>query len=575
MADILSDVIAKRDLGGESVSIALGSEIPVIIGTSRGAKTAISTPESIVHSASHVDSLAHENIREVSWVNTQSNGQGRVFKEDVHFTLQESGTLDWSIAPALSPPAIDSITTSGSGGSFATTGEVAWAITCFDGDSNETTIGEYVTKTITSTSQSFSIRFAKPAGAVGAVRVYRTRTFSGGVPVFSSGDVVYFTTTNNNTFTDTGASGIAGNPPTSNSAKDRPAVGDTYYVQYSYAAFTYNTPKLYATTDAIINDHGYGSDLTNAGILAIGRNGLGNEAPAVVLVAVENDQVSDYQAALTALESYPYGNYIICLKQNDILDQSGKSHAENMSEDEVKKERFYVTCPAVGAAIGDESTPGTIIYKIKTFLGSKRVVVPVLEGSTYRLNQWQENDGSYTLSKNLTNSQFFAVAFAARKCSLDDPAEDLTGKQILGFSFQDIDPHWTKYQKEQVVNNGGSLVEDISTQAVVNRSVTCSTASLQDQNLSIISAEDELRRQVRNAGRPFLGKKITNARLSAFKSYVKQVLDILVQKEIITSYTDLETLQDSNNQQKMIARFRYKPQYSAIFIEFSYGFTVS
>jgi len=95
---------------------------------------------------------------------------------------------------------------------------------------------------------------------------------------------------------------------------------------------------------------------------------------------------------------------------------------------------------------------------------------------------------------------------------------------------------------------------------------------VQDQTLSVMSAEDELRRQVRAAGEPFRGKKITDARLMGFESFTKQVLDILVRDEIIGSYIELETLQDPTNDQKMIAKFRYQPVYSSIWIDFSYGF---
>lgn len=573
MSSILSDITAKRNLGGETVVVTQGAEIPVVIGTSRGANTQVSAPEAVTHDASHVDTLTNSPIREIDWVNKLVTGGGRSYTEDIHFAINSGLTgLDWSNAPALSPGAIDSITKVLSGGLWSVSGDVAWAITCFDGDSNETTEGVYIAKSITALTDSFTVKFAKPAGAGTTVRIYRTTTFVGGEPVFSSGDVVYFTSTGTS-FTDTGASGTSGNPPTSNTAKDRPAVGSTYYVNYKYAVYTYQTPQLFTNIDAIVAAHGKGSNLTNAGILAIGRNGKGNEAPAVVLVAVENDDVTDYQDALSVLEQYPYGNYIVCLKHNASLDESGKLHAVYMSGDDVKKERFYVSCPQPGIEIGDESTQGTIIYTIKSYLGSNRVVVPVLEGNTYILNSWQETDGSYTEDYELTgNAQFFAVAVAARKCAQPDVAEDLTGKQIIGFNIPDTNQHWSVLEKESIVTAGGFFVEDILTNAVVNRAITTSLASVQDQTLSIMSAEDDLRRSVRAAGVPFRGKKITDNRISAFKTYTKGVLDAKVQAETISDYDDLETFQDSTNDQKLVAQFRYEPMYSAIWIEFSYGF---
>lgn len=576
MADILSAIVAKRNLGGESVTVALGSEIPVAIGVSRGKATQVSTPESITHGASHIDALVNSDIREILSVNVSADGTGRSFTENVHFTVQSSGSLDFTNAPALTPPAVDAVTTISSGGSFSS-GDIAWAITCFDGDSNETTVGTYIKKTLTAAdlSKSFKITFARPVGASGSCRIYRTRTFDAdGEPIFTSGTVVYFSTTGTS-YTDTGASGTSSSAPSTNTAKDRPGISSTYYVDYTYAVFTYTTPKLYSTIDEIIADHGFGSDLTNAGILAIGRNGKGNEAPAVVLVAVEEDAIASYQACLTELEKYPYGNYIVCLRQNNTLDESGRLHAENQSTDAVKRERFYVTSPVPGAAVGDSSTPGTIIYKLGTFLGSKRVVFPVVEGNTLTATQWQKTDGTYEYDKNITNGNFLAIAFAARKCAQPDVAEDLTGKQIIGFKFLETALHYSKIQKENIITAGGSIIEDISQNLVVNRSITTSSASTEDMTLSILSAEDEVRRQTRKVSEPFRGKKITTNRLEAYKSFIKQVLDILVQQEIITEYADLETLQDALNKQKMIAKFRYKPMYSAIWIEISYGFIAS
>lgn len=572
MSDILSSIIARRTLGGEIFNVPVGSEIPVVIGLSRGANTAVASPEAITHDASRIDTLANTPIRTVVWVNTLVDGSGRGYTENVHFTAQSSGSLDWSNAPALAPPAMDSATLVESGGSWSASGDVAWAVTCTDADGNETTVGSYVKSEVTDITHSFTLKFAKPAGASGSCKIYRTFQFdSDGEPIFTSGTVVYFSTALT-TFTDTGAAGTSGTSPATNTAKDRPGIGTTYYVNYEYAVFSYQSPKLYDNIDAIITDHGIGSDLTNAGILAIGRNGKGNESPAVVLVAVENDDVSDYQDALTALEDYPFGNYIVCLKQNDILDQSGKSHAEAMSADAIKKERFYVTAARAGASPGDASTPGTVIYQIGQFLGSKRVVVTTLEGGVFTLNQLQGTDGEFTYNVALTNSQFFAVAVAARKCAMPDPAEDLTGKQIIGFNMPNGNPHWSTLVKEKVVTAGGFLAVDEAGQVVVNRAITTSTASVQDQTLSILSAEDELRRQVRASGEPFIGKKITEARLAAFKSFVKQVLDGLIQNEIIDSYQDLETFQDTTNPQMLRARFLYQVVYSSIWIRFDYGF---
>lgn len=577
MADILSSIVAKRNLGGESVTVALNSEIPVAIGVSRGKATQVSTPEAITHAASHIDALANSDIREVISVNVSQAGTGRSFTEDVHFTLQSSGSLDFTGAPSLTPPAVDAVATVASGGSFSTSGDIAWAITCFDGDSNETTVGAYIKKTLATTdlSKSFTITFARPVGASGSCRIYRTRNFDvNGDPIFTTGDVVYFSTTGTS-YTDTGASGTATPAPSTNAAKDRPGISSTYYVDYTYAVFTYNTPVLYSDIDSIITDHGFGSDLTNAGILAIGRNGKGNEAPAVVLVAVEADSISYYQTALTELEKYPYGNYIVCLRQNDTLDESGRLHAENQSADATKRERFYVTAPIPGAAVGDATTVGTIIWKLGTFLGSKRVVFPVVEGNVLTATQWQQTDGTYLYDQNIVNGSFLAIAFAARKCAQPDVAEDLTGKQIIGFKFLETALHYSKIQKENIITAGGSIVEDVSQNLVVNRAITCSSASTEDQTLSILSAEDEVRRQTRKASEPFRGKKITVNRLEAYKSIIKQVLDVLVQQLIIEEFADLETVQDSTNKQKMIAKFRYKPMYSAIWIEISYGFIAS
>lgn len=577
MADILSEIVAKRNLGGESVSVALSSEVPVAIGTSRGKATQVSAPEAVTHLAGHVDALANSDIREIISVNVSSVGTGRSFTENVHFTLQSSGSLDFSNAPALTPPAVDAVATIATGGSFSSTGDIAWAITCFDGDSNETTVGTYIKKTLAAAdlSKSFKISFARPVGASGACRIYRTQNFdAGGEPIFTSGSVVYFSTTGTS-LTDTGASGTSQVAPSSNTAKDRPGIGASYYVNYTYAVFTYQTPKLYSTIDAIITDHGFGSDLANAGILAIGRNGKGNEAPGVVLVAVENDAIGDYQAALTELEKYPYGNYIVCLRQNSTLDESGRLHAENQSADSVKRERYYVTAPIPGAAVGDSGTPGTIIHKLGTFLGSRRVVFPVVEGNVLTATQWQQIDGSYLYDVNITNGNFLAIAYAARKCAQPDVAEDLTGKQIIGFKFLTTALHYSKLEKENIITAGGSVIEDISQSLIVNRSITTSSASTEDQTLSILSAEDEVRRQTRKAAEPFRGKKINVSRLEAFKSNEKQVLDILVQKEVIEEYADLETLQDPLNKQKMTVKFRYKPMYSAIWIDISYGFIAS
>lgn len=544
-----------------------GRLILAIVGTSLGKNTLI-TNESVVRGATTgvEDDLAKDNVRSIVKIGMTSNAKD--FANGVDYQLTSEGKIDWSITPVLPPPELDTPTLGGTGGTWGSTGVREYVITALDQNSVQTTVSAVVSINVTDTSKKVTLTWGKVKNASGYKIYRRDSGVSGWTDKLrasvASGDTV--------TYVDDGSAVGAGTPPTSNDTTNSPLAGSTYYVTYYYAVFTYNTPVAYYNMVEVHNDHGFGSDLSNAARLAFGPLGEGNGAPKIVCVAPQTNTITGFTTAISKLVGTDC--QLVCsMKTSSALNLVGIAHAEFCSQDDEKKERLYIYSVPSGAEEGDDTTPGTILYTIAQAQDSSRAICVVPDNSAVRVNSMENATTGLYDEDVASQCHWITVALGGRICSLADVATPLTNKEIYGV---DHGPEGTDFfeeaEKDTFAEAGGCVVENRQGQPVVRHGITTNTSTIEEQEISIVLAEDYMRRALRQAHDRFIGRKITDKLLEAVEGATTDVLGILIRDEIIRSYSNLVVTQDPVEKTRVNVTFIYEPIYACNYIVFSYSF---
>jgi len=542
-----------------------------LIGLSRG-KDTLKSAEAVVAGATSgatgsflVDQVAESAIRSVVKVAMVSGATSEVFVENKDFTAS-GRNLDWSGAGSLPPPELETPThATGSSGAWWGTGSVTFSITAKDlAGTGETAVYAAQSYTITGVTEHISLQWSK-VPLSGGYKVYLT---SGG----SSYNVATIVGSSSTTYTATGATTGATTIPTSNTTTRRPGTGQTYYVSYYYPVYSY-AAKEYTNYSDVLADHGVGSDLANAAKLAFNDNGASH----IWVVAASGDTVAEFEAAIDKLTVADV-QYLVALKKSDAVLQYLKAHCDAQSEDDVGKFRTAVGAVPSGSTLGSSSESGTILYWLNSLGGDKRVIGVVPNKAMYSVNSWQLTTGFLVDGPYTVGAHFYAAAVAGRLCSLADSATPLTNSQIYGFTWPTGTTLWddTAY-KDTIEAAGGTYVMEESGQHVVYHGITNDATSVENQEISVVAAEDEMRTRVTEVLSGYRGKdrKITENRLTAIGIRVSQVLGYLVKANIIQDFSTVTVTQDADLPTKIWIRFSYTPVYPMNEILFEYGFSTA
>jgi len=482
-----------------------------------------------------------------------------VYNQGIDYTLVSGNVLDWTNAPALPTPELETIThaaaTGGSWSSGATEQSVSFVVTVKDQNADgETSSSNTLTFTISSATQKVTVQWARVPFA-GGYNVYLNAT--GGTKFYAT--VAGSGTT---TLTVTGDSGTLTGAPATNTTKRRPATAQAYYVDYYYPTFTYQQQEFtnYSDFESV---HGIGSNLSRAAKLA-----FDNGASSIIAVAVSGETAGHYQNAIDQLKTSEV-QYVVALKSGTAVEQYLRNHAEYCSQDTVGKERDAVVAAASGSSKADAVTWAS------TFGGTKRIIAVITNNADYFVNVWQTTGGTYLDGPYEVPHYFFAAAIAGRLCGLYDSATPLTNSLINGFTWPAGRTLWVDYEVQDDLETAGlTYVKSQAGTPVVYHGITTNTTLVEDQEISVVAAEDEMRRSLRTALDGFRGRdrKITQSRLDALALRVQQVLGNLVKNAIIQEFGTITVLQDNDLPTLVWIRFGYIPIYPMNEIIFEYGF---
>jgi len=546
--------------------VAQGKDVVVaIIGRTSGRTASVLSEPVLKGVVGSSDSLANANVISVSNVHDSTQGIGH-YRQGIDYILEDD-KINWDETSMLSVPVQNNLQVSQTAGQLLT-GTYYYVVSAVN-ENGETVLSNEKTAIITSNLGQVIIDWDVIEGAAG-YKIWRSIAANDYVTtcllIQIAGGFI-------SSYVDTGTViPSAGTPKVVTDAIKNPKAGNTYYVTYESKTYSYGVANRYYTTGSIYKDHGLNSDLSIAGKLVMAKPPEGNGASSCILIAVENQTQSDYITALGALESKNVDIIVSLLP----IDTNLLGHCQELSSWEHKKRRVFFTGAKIGTEMGDESTPGSLIYKARV-LADRRAIFVTPDSVTIDVPQ---EDGS--IAATVYDSSFLAAAMAGRVASLSDRAEPITKKFIYGIKEIGLNPatgqDYTEIEKDVLASNGLCVVDTNKFgQVLVRHGVTTNTLLVEDSEISIVLAEDEIITAVEETCESFIGQKITDRLLGAIKNAVMSALHIKQKNEVIRTFNrgSIIVEQDTALPTWVLISFTYVPIYPCNVISITYGFDLA
>lgn len=364
---------------------------------------------------------------------------------------------------------------------------------------------------------------------------------------------------------------VAGNTATAGTALRRPAWNATdtnFYVDYEVIKTDTLVLKQFTQVADVEAEHGLGSDLTNAAILAMGTSGDGNGAPAILTMSVESNTLAAYQAALTELEKSRLPTLIVPLTEIAGINDAVLQHCVTMSGVAHRRRRIGIVGEAIGTSPGDVDTAGTAVY-ISEALNSKRMI----NVFPWPFINQQQTDGS--LVETEVDGCFLAAIVAGAFAALPDRATPLTYKRLfgitkLGLTMDEPTMDTLGESSTTVIFNDDGVMR-------VRDALTTTADNAEDQQPAIVLVEDQLAQQLETDFKQFLGQKMVRDALISIKDRTADTLRIFVSKGLIVSFVEssIDARQNGTVLTTVDVRFKYRPINQIKEVSFVYSFELT
>lgn len=379
-------------------------------------------------------------------------------------------------------------------------------------------------------------------------------------------------------FLDDGYADGSGGVPVSNTATNRPADGATYFVTYEAIIQNYFNPTLYFGLNDLIQDHGLSSDCGIAGTLILGGTGLGAGASQCMVVSVPDETEDSYLEALNNILTQNV-QMVVPLVDNDAIALDVANHCVLASSTLGQHPRNFVIGASRGTPTGDPNTVGTLVYK------ARRLVITDSDGVPQgRRGQFVSNSGISVnvqqtggLAPVLTqlNGYFLAAAHAGLVCSLPDVATSATFQTLQG--IVSLDYTFTPDETDYLQQNG-LLTYFLNTGGIITcyQDRTLDTLIVENQERSIVSADDQIFRDLLVYFANYVGRKITPNFLSALSTGTANILGNEQKNQIITTFNkqSIVVSQPFADKRIVIVTFMYTPIYPCNQLIFSRAYNV-
>lgn len=301
----------------------------------------------------------------------------------------------------------------------------------------------------------------------------------------------------------------------------KPKEGEVYYASYTYAVPSDQfDPQLFVDSKDV--KAFYGAESTGTGKLTIAANmALENGAPAVMCIQVQgNPAVSaNWSTALDKLKKKSSIAYVVPIASGSAIQNLVITHVAIESNPDIGHERECI--------IGADSTVTDVdgfVTKANA-LDNKLVILVTPDADV-------ERTPSLTLG-----GEYIAAALSGLITSQDKVITPITGKQIVGFTIPD--DQYEPYDMNRMANAGVCVIYAKSGVNKVRHAITTDTSNADNREISVVAADDLVRRITRNSlNAAYLGKGIviSESTPAAVAATVKSIWNSLVRDGLISSY---------------------------------------
>lgn len=357
-----------------------------------------------------------------------------------------------------------------------------------------------------------------------------------------------------------------------------PGEDEIYYVSYKYrkADEDYG-PKLFFDYDDVIAE--YGNYDVTASSVVINSLTLGAEIAfqhgvnPIVCVQAKNDSDFEMRKAIDMLKRSLPGldniNTIIPLSESPELGAYTMNHIDLMSSYEMGKERMtYLGAkrkqPIVKSATILDRSLG-MVETAKSYANER--VVFVVPGEIVRevrdLRTGKVNDRSLP--------GCYAAVGVASIGLVNDPAEPLTNKQLVGFkALKDL---YTETEKNLLAEAGCLVLEQTGSTIKIRHGITTSTSDINSNEITLIQIKDYVIEACRKStSELYVGNKNRPTIISDVELTITSILKQFISSEIILGYEGLSVKRNKDNPTQIDVRFEIEAVYPLNYINITFGF---
>jgi len=300
-----------------------------------------------------------------------------------------------------------------------------------------------------------------------------------------------------------------------------PREGEVYYASYTYAVPSDQyDPQLFVDSEDV--KAFYGAESTGTGKLTVAANmALENGAPAVMCIQIQGNPAvtANWSTALDKLKKKSSIAYVVPITSGSAIQNLAIAHCEIESNPDIGHERECI--------IGADSTVTTaqnFVDKADA-LDNKKVILVAPDADV-------ERTPSLTLG-----GEYIAAALSGLITGQDKIIKPVTGKQIVGFTIPD--DQYEPYDMNRMANAGVCVIYAKSGVNKVRHAITTDTSNADNREISVVAADDLVRRITRNSlNEAYLGKGIviSESTPAAVAATVKSIWNSLVRDGLISSY---------------------------------------
>lgn len=304
-----------------------------------------------------------------------------------------------------------------------------------------------------------------------------------------------------------------------------PRDSEVYYVSYTYPVPTDQfDPQVFVDSKDI--KAFYGAESTTSGKLTIAADiALENGAPAVMCIQISGSASVDanWSNALDKLKKKSNIAYVVPITAKSSVQNLAVAHCEYESNPDIGHERECI--------FGGDATVTDVndfVAKAGAFANKRVILVAPNSGVTRTSSAGTAFvlDGSY-----------ISAALSGLITGQASPIKPVTGKQIVGFTIPN--DQYEPYDMNRMAAAGICVVYAKSGVTKVRHAITTDTASADTREISVVAADDLVRRITRNAlTEAYIGKGIviSDSTPAAVAATVKAIWSSLVRDGLINSY---------------------------------------